>query len=153
MRDPERIDPVIDCIRSIWRRYPDLRLMQLLGNAFPDGLDPYHVEDDKTVELLDKTYPVEPPSPNGMALDFESSTTAGSNPVGGTSSPAIGAEELHELLQLVSYDVPITIIEEWLQVTRTMVEEWASAHHLACSDNYVYVPIRPGCLNGYEEAD
>ncbi len=32
MRDPERIDDVLDLIDQIWRRYPDLRFQQLMFN-------------------------------------------------------------------------------------------------------------------------
>lgn len=84
MRDPERIDPVIDAIRSVWKMNPDLRLMQLLGNCFSD--DPYHTEDDRLVELLDATYLKEPPSPNRNGTRLRTEQNAGSNPVGGTTS-------------------------------------------------------------------
>ena len=33
MRDPERIDEVLTKIRLIWKRFPDLRLMQDLTKA------------------------------------------------------------------------------------------------------------------------
>lgn len=32
-RDPERIDPVLEAIRSVWSLDPDLRLSQLVVNA------------------------------------------------------------------------------------------------------------------------
>lgn len=33
MRDPARIDEMLDLVRGIWKRQPDLRLGQLLYNA------------------------------------------------------------------------------------------------------------------------
>jgi len=53
-RDPERIDRMLDKVREHWRRFPDLRLTQLiyvcLGN--PQG-DVYGVEDDVLERALD----------------------------------------------------------------------------------------------------
>jgi hypothetical protein len=31
-RAPKRIDPMIDALRELWHRYPDLRLTQLIVN-------------------------------------------------------------------------------------------------------------------------
>lgn len=33
MRDPARIDPMLDLLRQVWMRSPDLRLGQLIVNA------------------------------------------------------------------------------------------------------------------------
>ena len=52
MRDPERIDRMLEKIRTLWKRNPDLRLGQLIVNAANDGGNttiPYYAEDD-TVE-------------------------------------------------------------------------------------------------------
>lgn len=35
MRDPDRIRDVLDAIRRVWEKYPDLRLGQLILNAVP----------------------------------------------------------------------------------------------------------------------
>jgi uncharacterized protein YihD (DUF1040 family) len=53
MRDPKRIDKVLNIIRMFWKQEPDLRLMQLLMNALGPG-DPFHVEDDVLVKKLDE---------------------------------------------------------------------------------------------------
>jgi uncharacterized protein YihD (DUF1040 family) len=45
MRNPERIDRILDNIREIWKQNPDLRLMQLLLNINLSA-DPYYIEDD-----------------------------------------------------------------------------------------------------------
>lgn len=55
-RDKKRIPEVLDLIKSIWERNPDLRLMQLLGNLFEYGYDSYYVEDDKLIEKLNEIY-------------------------------------------------------------------------------------------------
>lgn len=55
MRDPKRIDRILDQIREVWKKHPDLRLMQLLGNCF-QGIDNYYTEDDEVESLLRSTY-------------------------------------------------------------------------------------------------
>lgn len=49
MRDPERIDEMVDLVHALWDKYPEWRLAQLVLNAHaaasaPD--DSYSVEDD-----------------------------------------------------------------------------------------------------------
>lgn len=55
MRDPKRIDPMLELIGSIWKKNPDLRLGQLLVNALTyrgSILDPFFIEDDDLTERL-----------------------------------------------------------------------------------------------------
>jgi hypothetical protein len=56
MRDPERIDGVLAVIREVWKRYPDLRLGQLLVNAVQPSepcSELYSVEDAPLVRKLE----------------------------------------------------------------------------------------------------
>jgi uncharacterized protein YihD (DUF1040 family) len=53
MRDPARIDKVLNIIRKYWKTYPDLRLTQLLTNVLGTG-DNFHIEDDELVKRLDE---------------------------------------------------------------------------------------------------
>ena len=62
MRDINRIVPMLERIEAIWKRNPDLRLMQLLGNATGAG-DPYYVEDDVLLELLKCRYTAKQEAP------------------------------------------------------------------------------------------
>ena len=55
MRDPKRIDRLLKRIKQIWKKYPDLRLLQLLGNCFP-AQDNYYVEDDELEIRLREIY-------------------------------------------------------------------------------------------------
>jgi uncharacterized protein YihD (DUF1040 family) len=64
MRDPARIDKVLDIISRIWKNSPDMRLMQIFVNAgvfeyLADGSmsvrDPYFIEDSVLLEILEKT--------------------------------------------------------------------------------------------------
>lgn len=55
MRDPARIDQVLDTIRSIWKSNPDLRLMQLLGNLYHSGPE-YYMEEPELVARLINNY-------------------------------------------------------------------------------------------------
>ena len=55
MRDSDRIDKILETIREIWKKYPDLRLTQLIGNCFPAG-DNYYREDDELLKRLEVTY-------------------------------------------------------------------------------------------------
>lgn len=53
MRDPERIDPILEEIRLYWKAAPDLRFLQLVLNATANlKIDPYVVEDEVFLELL-----------------------------------------------------------------------------------------------------
>jgi hypothetical protein len=53
MRDPERIDEILNLISQAWRSHPDMRLGQLVVNL----LDPkpnaiFYIEDDVLLERL-----------------------------------------------------------------------------------------------------
>jgi uncharacterized protein YihD (DUF1040 family) len=54
MRDPERIDRILNLIAVIWRRNPDLRLGQLLYSFAGFEGDIFNCEDDKTEKLLEE---------------------------------------------------------------------------------------------------
>ena len=51
MRDPERIDYILEILRRAWKTVPDYRLCQLIVNLF--GEDPFYVEDDKVAQTLE----------------------------------------------------------------------------------------------------
>ncbi len=55
MRNPERIDKILNLIKKVWKQNPDLRLFQLLGNPF-EPEDHYHTEDDELEEKLENYY-------------------------------------------------------------------------------------------------
>ena len=55
MRDPNRISKVLDSIKKIWEKYPDMRLGQLICNVLRDPTL-YYVEDDELVEFLNQYY-------------------------------------------------------------------------------------------------
>ena len=48
MRDPKRISKILKYVEKIWKKNPDLRLMQLLLNARTH----YYTEDDDLLDLL-----------------------------------------------------------------------------------------------------
>jgi uncharacterized protein YihD (DUF1040 family) len=55
MRDPNRIEPILEEIRRIWTAYPDLRLTQLLVNVIrPSEPCPqvFSFEDDELLKRL-----------------------------------------------------------------------------------------------------
>lgn len=52
MRNPYRIDPMLEQIGVIWRKRPDLRLTQLILNVNPD----YNTEDDELAQRLSRIY-------------------------------------------------------------------------------------------------
>jgi len=58
IRDPARISPLLEVIKHIWEKCPDLRLTQLLSNAaLSQGWkdkDLFYLEDDKLLTLLTK---------------------------------------------------------------------------------------------------
>ena len=55
MRDPKRIDVILQEISAIWHKYPDMRLGQLIGNVL-EGPSLYYVEDDSLVKVLKDMY-------------------------------------------------------------------------------------------------
>lgn len=60
MRNPKRIPEVVTIISNVWKKYPDLRLGQLLSNALCMGaeVDPanlFYIEDEKLIEMI-KTF-------------------------------------------------------------------------------------------------
>ncbi|MCU0706558.1 MAG: hypothetical protein MUF18_21590 [Fimbriiglobus sp.] len=61
MRDPARIEPILEEIRRIWTACPDLRLSQLLVNVIrsPEPCPQiFYFEDDKLLDRL-RAYSVE----------------------------------------------------------------------------------------------
>ena len=60
MRDPERIEPIIACLRGIWYQVPDWRFGQLLSNLLHamyeegNGLDPFFMEDERFMDLVNR---------------------------------------------------------------------------------------------------
>lgn len=51
MRDPKRINRIIELLRARWHQNPDMRLGQLVVNI-TGASDPFHIEDDKTEAVL-----------------------------------------------------------------------------------------------------
>ncbi|HEY4262957.1 MAG TPA: hypothetical protein VGM98_22545 [Schlesneria sp.] len=57
MRDPNRIDSLLEAIRDLWQRQPEMRLGQLLVNVMrPSQPCPevFHVEDDQLARKLEE---------------------------------------------------------------------------------------------------
>lgn len=66
MRDPRRIQPILELLAAYWMANPELRLCQLLANCFP-GRDIYYYEDDVLEAALKETYGKPPTKPSGKA--------------------------------------------------------------------------------------
>lgn len=59
MRDPDRIQPILDALGEAWRKSPDLRLTQLLTTVITDAPDRgpapfFYVEDEEALTALRK---------------------------------------------------------------------------------------------------
>jgi len=53
MRDPNRINEIIEALRDCWKKYPDLRLGQLIYNLNKSGnRDVFFPEDDKWLKWI-----------------------------------------------------------------------------------------------------
>jgi len=55
MRNPKRIEPILQKIKEIWMKNPDLRLGQLIGNV----IDPkylYEIEDEVLIGIIKDIY-------------------------------------------------------------------------------------------------
>ena len=60
MRNPERIDKVLQALYDAWHKVPDWRLGQLLCNLqSAAGNDLFYMEDDKFIELLKEYFNTE----------------------------------------------------------------------------------------------
>lgn len=55
MRDVNRIDKVLEEIKRIWEKYPDLRLTQLIMNLSNSPML-YYLEDDDLIDALKRFY-------------------------------------------------------------------------------------------------
>ena len=61
MRDPARIDRILEKVRSVWKRWPDFRISQLFVCVTTPGehpntataYDPFYLEDDRFEAALD----------------------------------------------------------------------------------------------------
>ena len=56
MKDPKRIDRVLELISEIWHKYPDMRLLQLLINVCLADTDFYYTEDSLLEQWLHDHY-------------------------------------------------------------------------------------------------
>lgn len=55
MRDVNRIDVILNEIKNIWKKYPDLRLGQLICNVIRDPAL-YYIEDEDLIKELKELY-------------------------------------------------------------------------------------------------
>lgn len=56
VRDPNRIDELLERLKTVWKKQPDLRLGQIIINAgrFTLGLDDvFYVEDEQLVKAIE----------------------------------------------------------------------------------------------------
>jgi hypothetical protein len=67
VRDPARIDQILDLLRDVWTRSPDLRLGQLIVNTVR-SLEPcpevFSIEDSVLARRLERMLR-QPPEPSG----------------------------------------------------------------------------------------
>ncbi len=54
MRDPERIDTIMEAVKKEWKKVPDWRLGQLIVNISRSAgiYDPYFMEDDRLLRTI-----------------------------------------------------------------------------------------------------
>jgi len=52
MRNPERIEKILNILKRVWTTYPDLRFGQLVENIFGEVIELYWIEDDEFELLL-----------------------------------------------------------------------------------------------------
>lgn len=54
MRDPKRMEAVLQKLGELWAKYPDWRLMQLICNMqSATRNDMFYLEDDRFIEALE----------------------------------------------------------------------------------------------------
>ena len=54
MRDKKRIRALCSRLADAWEQFPDLRLVQLIGFAEMGGRDPYYMEDEELIGLIER---------------------------------------------------------------------------------------------------
>jgi len=55
--DESRIEMIIGRLQEVWKKHPQLRLSQLIGNVYPNGIrDPYYINDKDFIEEIEKFY-------------------------------------------------------------------------------------------------
>jgi len=55
MRDPKRIYKLLDKLAILWFEMGvDLRFGQLIMNIVPSGFDPFYIEDDVIIKLIER---------------------------------------------------------------------------------------------------
>ena len=57
MRDIKRIPKTLKLIEKIWRKHPDLRLMQIILNCVDEGAT-YYTEAKELAKILKETYEI-----------------------------------------------------------------------------------------------
>ena len=57
MRDPDRIETILSEIAEVWKKYPDLRLGQLLLNTTSETML-YYYEDEDLVKRVKEHYEI-----------------------------------------------------------------------------------------------
>ena len=55
-RDPARIPIIMKLVEDLWKKCPDMRLGQFLGNCFSSELKLYYAEEDVLAEKLMSMY-------------------------------------------------------------------------------------------------
>ena len=71
MRDPARIEPMLDAIRKLWQMFPDWRLCQLVVNVACIG-DPFYMEDDEFLKRLVELTPcIQPPKDGSREQELQ----------------------------------------------------------------------------------
>jgi uncharacterized protein YihD (DUF1040 family) len=59
MRDPDRITIILEAIRYIWNKHPDMRLMQLILNCLYPQSNGYHIEENELIKNIITFYGLE----------------------------------------------------------------------------------------------
>lgn len=52
-RPVERMEPILECLKMLWKRYPDWRFCQMISNIHGVGRqDIFFTEDDKFLNMI-----------------------------------------------------------------------------------------------------
>lgn len=79
MRDKDRIRPICERLATAWERFPDMRLGQLICNAYNGVMrDPFYIEDEKLIEMIEEFVKVTPYHPPTWAQNYQDE-----EPIGG----------------------------------------------------------------------
>lgn len=128
MRDAKRINDVLSVIGTVWIKYPDLRLGQLICNAVPESKNLYNLEEYELIQYLLNHY--KDCFKSEAETKTEETDTSNKESTSGETKPTATTVSIKELDDLIYYQSEFN------------KEIIASLHSLIFSNPFACTPTR-----------